>query len=55
MREARLALEWYLPAATGVPAPDDLAAEYEALAAAALAPVAGAGGRGATATTTPRT
>jgi aminoglycoside/choline kinase family phosphotransferase len=40
LREARLALEWYLPAATGAPAPADLAAEYEAAAAAALAPFA---------------
>ena len=39
LREARLVLEWYLPAATGRAVPDDLAAEYEALAAAALAPV----------------
>jgi aminoglycoside/choline kinase family phosphotransferase len=40
LREARLALEWYLPAATGAPAPADLAAEYEAEAAAALSPFA---------------
>ena len=40
LREARLALEWYLPAATGAAAPADLAAEYEALAAAAFAPFA---------------
>ena len=40
LREARLALEWYLPAASGGPAPEALAAEYEALAAAAFAPFA---------------
>jgi aminoglycoside/choline kinase family phosphotransferase len=40
LREARLALEWYLPAATGAPASADLAAEYEAVAAAALLPFA---------------
>jgi aminoglycoside/choline kinase family phosphotransferase len=40
LREARLALEWYLPAATGAAAPAGLAAEFEALAAAAFAPVA---------------
>jgi len=42
MREARLVPEWYLPAATGAPVPPDLAAEYEALTDAALAPVAAA-------------
>ncbi len=40
MREVRLALEWYLPAATGRAVPEALGAEYDALAAAALAPVA---------------
>jgi aminoglycoside/choline kinase family phosphotransferase len=40
MREARLAVEWYLPAATGRAVPPDLAAEFEALAEAAFAPVA---------------
>ena len=40
LREARLVPEWYLPAATGAPVPPDLAAEFEALAAAAFAPVA---------------
>jgi aminoglycoside/choline kinase family phosphotransferase len=40
LREARLALEWYLPAATGRPAPPDLAAEYETLAGEAFAPFA---------------
>ena len=40
LREARLALEWYLPAATGAAAPADLAAEYEARAAEAFAPFA---------------
>ncbi len=39
LREAQLALEWYLPAATGEPAPPDLAAEYEALTRAAFAPL----------------
>ncbi|WP_299133613.1 phosphotransferase [uncultured Amaricoccus sp.] len=43
MREARLATEWYLPAATGAPAgtppPPDLAAEFDALAEAAFAPL----------------
>ena len=41
LREARLAVEWYLPAATGRPAPAELVAEFEALAAAAFAPVTG--------------
>ena len=40
MREARLAVEWYLPAATGAAVPDEVAAEYEALTAAAFAPLA---------------
>ena len=40
LREARLALEWYLPAATGRRAPADLAAEYEARASEAFAPFA---------------
>ncbi len=40
MREARLAVEWYLPAATGAAVPADLAAEFEAVAAAAFEPVA---------------
>jgi N-acetylmuramate 1-kinase len=40
LREARLALEWYLPAATGRPVPADLAAEYEARAGMAFAPFA---------------
>ncbi len=39
LREARLAVDWYLPAATGAPAPDDLAAEFDALAEAAFAPL----------------
>jgi aminoglycoside/choline kinase family phosphotransferase len=39
MREARLFVEWYLPAATGCPVPDDVADEFEALATAAFAPV----------------
>ncbi len=39
MREARLAVEWYLPAATGAEAPPELAAEYAALTAAAFAPL----------------
>jgi aminoglycoside/choline kinase family phosphotransferase len=34
----RLVVEWYLPAVTGATVPTDLAAEYEALAAAAFAP-----------------
>ncbi|TPE52738.1 aminoglycoside phosphotransferase family protein [Amaricoccus solimangrovi] len=38
MREARLMAEWYLPAVAG-PVPPDLAAEYEARAEAAFAPV----------------
>jgi aminoglycoside/choline kinase family phosphotransferase len=42
MREARLIVEWYLPAVTGQPVSADLAAEYEALTAAAFAPVADA-------------
>jgi aminoglycoside/choline kinase family phosphotransferase len=42
LREARLAVEWYLPAATGRPVAADLAAEFEALAEAAFAPVASA-------------
>jgi len=40
LREARLAIEWYLPAATGGPVPADVAAEFDALAAVAFAPVA---------------
>lgn len=40
LREARLMLEWYLPAATGAATAPDLLAEFEALAEAALAPVA---------------
>ena len=39
-REARLIPEWYLPAATGRPAPEALVAEYEALIAEACARVA---------------
>ena len=39
-REARLAIEWYIPAATGRPVPADVAAEFDSLAAAAFAPVA---------------
>jgi aminoglycoside/choline kinase family phosphotransferase len=42
LREARLAVEWYLPAATGAGAAPDLVVEYEALAAAAFAEVAAA-------------
>ncbi len=40
MREARLFVEWYLPAATGRPVPQALGAEFEALAAAAFTAVA---------------
>ena len=40
MREARLALEWYLPAATGRPVPPEVAEEYEALTQAAFQPLA---------------
>lgn len=40
MREARLLVEWYLPAATGCPVPEDVAAEFDALAEAAFAAVA---------------
>jgi aminoglycoside/choline kinase family phosphotransferase len=40
MREVRLVPEWYLPAATGLPVPPDLAAEYDALAETALRAVA---------------
>lgn len=43
MREVRLVPEWYMPAATGAPVPPELAAEYEAVAEAALAPFAVAG------------
>ena len=39
-REAALMLEWYLPATTGGPVPIDLAAEFQGLIEAALAPVA---------------
>ena len=39
-REAMLALDWYLPAATGAAAPPDLVAEFQAAAAAAFAPFA---------------
>lgn len=39
LREARLAVEWYLPAATGAPAPPGLTADYEALVAAAATPL----------------
>jgi N-acetylmuramate 1-kinase len=39
MREARLTVEWYLPAATGATVPPDLAAEFEALTAEAFAPL----------------
>lgn len=38
LREARLLVDWYLPAATGVETPPDLAAEYAALVADAVAP-----------------
>jgi aminoglycoside/choline kinase family phosphotransferase len=41
LREARLILEWYVPAATGTAIPEALAAEFDALAEAAFAPVAG--------------
>jgi N-acetylmuramate 1-kinase len=41
LRETRLVVEWYLPAATGRAVPPDLAAEYEAVAEAAVAPFAG--------------
>lgn len=40
MREVGLALDWYLPAATGAAVPGDVAAEYGALWAGVLAPVA---------------
>lgn len=40
LREARLAVEFYLPGATGAATPADLAAEYEALCTAAFAPIA---------------
>lgn len=39
MREARLMLEWYLPAVTGAAVPADLAEEYGALCAEAFAPL----------------
>ena len=39
-REAGLMLEWYLPATTGASVPPDLAAEFAALVAETLAPVA---------------
>jgi N-acetylmuramate 1-kinase len=39
MREARLVPEWYLPAATGRATDPGLAAEYDALCAAAFAPL----------------
>ncbi|TVQ55843.1 MAG: aminoglycoside phosphotransferase [Rhodobacteraceae bacterium] len=39
LREARLAVDWWAPAA-GFPLPDDALAEYDALVAAACAPVA---------------
>ena len=35
LRESRLLTEWYLPAAAGTPTPPDLAAEFDALVAAA--------------------
>lgn len=38
-REARLVVEWYLPAATGASASADLAAEFEALSARCWEPV----------------
>lgn len=40
LREARLMLDWYLPATTGGGVSPDLAAEFETLTAAALTPVA---------------
>ncbi|MFT3975134.1 MAG: phosphotransferase [Amaricoccus sp.] len=40
LREAGLMLEWYLPASAGSAASPDLVAEFQALATAALAPVA---------------
>ncbi len=42
LREARLMLEWYVPAATGAPTGAAVAAEYEARVAAACAGVASA-------------
>ena len=39
-REARLALEWYVPGVTGRAVPAELAAEYETLMLEAFAPVA---------------
>lgn len=41
LREARLATDWYLAGATGAAPPPDLLAEFEALLAAACAPVEG--------------
>jgi aminoglycoside/choline kinase family phosphotransferase len=38
-REARLAAEWYLPAATGAPAPAEAPDDYVALVEAAVAPL----------------
>jgi N-acetylmuramate 1-kinase len=40
LREARLAVDWYLPAATGAPAPPDRAAEFDALIAELTRPLA---------------
>lgn len=40
LREARLALDWYLPAATGRAVPDTLAAEWDDAAASAVSPFA---------------
>ena len=37
VREMRLAVEWYIPAATGAPASPDLAAEFDALTAPLVA------------------
>jgi aminoglycoside/choline kinase family phosphotransferase len=39
MREARLFVEWYLPAAAGCPVPGEVDAEFDALARTAFAPV----------------
>ncbi len=42
LREARLLTEWYLPAATGAPVPEDRANEFDALLEEACAPLASA-------------
>jgi N-acetylmuramate 1-kinase len=42
LREARLAVDWYLPAATGAPVPAEEAAAFDAIIAELTAPLAGA-------------